>query len=411
MLNSVRKLLKSPKILKNPVRKGNILLGKERVFVLSRSFWGICYKCRKRAAGFGVLFFALYTVLSLMGCSNTAGDEELVILYGEEETEEVAGDLPVEYADVVKTTSISVRYRAAVTVDLAFDVERVKIDSVLVTNGEAVKRGQLLISLVSNTDIEAERENILYQIERLELLKAKTLDQKEYDITLARFNIAVNDKLGGDEKIEAEKDAIEAIDKKYYYTLQGYDDDIAIQYLKLEYLEKNNVDHNIYAPMDGIVEYLREGLEGTTTVIGKTVITLKDPNDMYFFASDPNAATYLEGMDSVMITLNGSSGVQYEAIPEPAEDGNLKFILAGDDAGASISEGTNGNIVLETGRRDNVLSVPKAAVHRAGDQTYVYVVDEDGYRRYREVVIGLEGDERTEIISGLEAGERVAVNF
>ena len=359
-----------------------------------------------------MLFFALSMMISLVGCSNTADDDELVILYGEEETEEVAGDLPVEFADVVKTESISVRYRAAVTVDLAFDVERVKIDSVLVTNGEEVKRGQLLISLVSNTDIEAERENIHYQIERLELQKARTLDQKEYDITLARFNIADNEKLGGDEKKEAEEDAIKEIDKKYYYTLQDFDDKIAIQYLKLEYLEKSNVDHNIYAPMDGIVEYLREGLEGTTTVIGKTVITLKDPDDMYFFASDPLAMTYLEDKDSVMITLNGSSGIQYEAVPEPAEDGSsLKFILIGDGASASVAEGTNGYILVELGRRDNVLSVPKAAVHRAGEQIYVYVVDEDGYRRYREVVIGLEGDERTEIISGLEAGERVAVNF
>ncbi|MBP5472847.1 MAG: hypothetical protein J6Y12_09250, partial [Lachnospiraceae bacterium] len=118
---------------------------------------------------------------SLAGCTDNAEEEELVLLYGEEETEEVAGDLPVEYADVVKTQSVSVRYRAAVTVDLSFDVERVKIDSVLVTNGEAVKRGQLLISLVSNTDIEAERESILYEIERLELLKERTLHEKEYD--------------------------------------------------------------------------------------------------------------------------------------------------------------------------------------------------------------------------------------
>ena len=359
-----------------------------------------------------MLFFALCMTLSLAGCTDAEGEEELVLLYGEEETEEVAGDLPVEYTDVVKTESISVRYRAAVTVDLSFDVERVKIDSVLVTNGEAVKRGQLLISLESNNDIEAERADILYEIERLELLKARTLDEKEYDITLARFNIAVDGRLGVREKEEKEKEAIEEIDKKYYYILQGYDDDIAIKYLELQYLEQSNADHNIYAPMDGIVEYLREGLEGTTSVIGKTVITLKDPDDMYFFASDPLAVTYLEGMESVLITPNSSSGIQYEAVPEVLEDGSgLKFILTGDSAMESIAEGTNGYITIELGRRDNVLSIPKAAVHRAGDKTYVYVVDDDGYRRYREVVIGLEGDTRTEIVSGLEAGERVAVNF
>ena len=49
--------------------------------------------------------------------------------------------------------------------------------------------------------------------------------------------------------------------------------------------------------------------------------------------------------------------------------------------------------------------------HKAGDICYVYVVEDDGYRRYKEVEIGLEGDERIEIISGLEAGDMVAVNF
>ena len=48
----------------------------------------MCYKCRKRAAGIGVLFFALSMMISLVGCSNTADDDELVILYGEEETED-----------------------------------------------------------------------------------------------------------------------------------------------------------------------------------------------------------------------------------------------------------------------------------------------------------------------------------
>ena len=67
--------------------------------------------------------------------------------------------------------------------------------------------------------------------------------------------------------------------------------------------------------MDGIVEYLREGLEGSQTVIGRTVITLKDPNDMYFYASDRSAIEYLSGLESVVISVNGSSAAEYEAKP------------------------------------------------------------------------------------------------
>ena len=215
-----------------------------------------------------------------------------------------------------------------------------------------------------------------------------------------------------DEKNDKLEETLQAIDDKYYFTLQDYDDQITICNLKLYNLEFNNNDHNIYAGMDGIVEYVREGLQGSQTVIGRTVITIKDPNDMYFYASDRTAIEYLEGLESVIITVNGSSAAEYEAIPELTEDGSgLRFILTGDSASAMIAENTSGNIVLELGRKDGALSVPKSAVHRAGDKVYVYVVDDDGYRRYREVQIGLEGDTRVEILSGLEAGEIVAVNY
>ena len=214
------------------------------------------------------------------------------------------------------------------------------------------------------------------------------------------------------EKKEKLEEKLQAIDDKYYFTLQDYEDQITICNLKLYNLENNNNDHNIYAGMDGIVEYVREGLQGSQTVIGRTVITIKDPGDMYFYATDSSAVQYLEGMESVTINVNGASAAEYEAIPELTDDGKgLRFILTGDSASAIIAENTTGSIIVELGRKENVLSVPKAAVHRAGDKVYVYVVDEDGYRRYREVQIGLEGDDRTEIISGLSAGEIVAVNY
>lgn len=362
-----------------------------------------------------MLFFALGSLNAffLSGCANAAEEENMVILFDEESVTEVAGNLPAEYADVVSTMTVSCRYRTAVTQDLAFDIERAKISTVYVAAGETVKKGQLLISIETNTDVEAERSELLYQIERIGLLKERTLHQKEYDIQVAEFNAAMGENPTSQEAQKALEEALQAIDDRYYFTLQGYEDDLALAYLKLNNLAATNVDHNIYAGMDGIVEYLRDGLEGSQTVIGRTVITLKDPNDMYFYATDPSLGSYLEEGQEVIISVSGAQAGDYEAIPEFSEDGTtLRFILTGDDASSvSISEGTAGNIVLELGRKNNVLSVPLAAVHRAGDISYVYVVEEDGYRRYKEVKTGLVGDDRIEILSGLEAGDMVAVNF
>lgn len=192
-----------------------------------------------------------------------------------------------------------------------------------------------------------------------------------------------------------------------------FDDDISLKYLKITFLENSIVDHNLYAGMDGIVEYVREGLEGSQTVIGKTVIKLKDPGDMYFYTSDKEAFEYLtEGEDVVITVTSTSYAGDYDAVPEITPDGSsIRFILTGEGAYLSMAEGTNGYITVELGRKENCLSIPNRAIHTAGDITYVYVVDGSGYRHYREIKTGLRGDERTEIVSGLEAGDMVAVSF
>jgi RND family efflux transporter MFP subunit len=56
------------------------------------------------------------------------------------------------------------------------------------------------------------------------------------------------------------------------------------------------------------------------------------------------------------------------------------------------------------------LMVPRAAVVRRSEVTAVYVVDEKGAPRLRQVRIGTVADERTvEVLAGLKAGEKVAI--
>ena len=57
-------------------------------------------------------------------------------------------------------------------------------------------------------------------------------------------------------------------------------------------------------------------------------------------------------------------------------------------------------------KKERVLTIPKAALIREADKTYVFVVEED--RAYkREVQIGLESEERVEVISGIKSGDTV----
>jgi hypothetical protein len=61
---------------------------------------------------------------------------------------------------------------------------------------------------------------------------------------------------------------------------------------------------------------------------------------------------------------------------------------------------------LVTGERADVITVPRGAVARLGRVAKVWVVS-DGRAEAREVMVGLEGVERVEIVRGLTGSEQV----
>ena len=72
-------------------------------------------------------------------------------------------------------------------------------------------------------------------------------------------------------------------------------------------------------------------------------------------------------------------------------------------------EGMFATIALETGRVDDVVTVPSSAVDTTGESPHVMVV-QDGIARSRAVETGLSDGERTAILSGLDEGETVIVS-
>lgn len=72
---------------------------------------------------------------------------------------------------------------------------------------------------------------------------------------------------------------------------------------------------------------------------------------------------------------------------------------------APVVPGTLVSAQIEVGRRAAAVVVPSAAV-REGK---VWVVDEAGYARRREVTVGLVSAEQVEVLTGLTPGERVVV--
>jgi HlyD family secretion protein len=74
-----------------------------------------------------------------------------------------------------------------------------------------------------------------------------------------------------------------------------------------------------------------------------------------------------------------------------------------------LRAGLTANAEIVASEVHNVLVVPNAAVQRVGNQAFVTVLLRDGTQRRMLVQTGLVGDTTTEVIAGLEPGDRVVL--
>jgi cobalt-zinc-cadmium efflux system membrane fusion protein len=66
------------------------------------------------------------------------------------------------------------------------------------------------------------------------------------------------------------------------------------------------------------------------------------------------------------------------------------------------------NVEIITDLHRTAISIPQSAVLKDGDKSIVFVVDGNGYKKHN-VTTGIQGNDRIEIIDGLNAGEKVVV--
>jgi RND family efflux transporter MFP subunit len=171
---------------------------------------------------------------------------------------------------------------------------------------------------------------------------------------------------------------------------------------------------SLTAPIDGLV-VARHADPGSTAAPGQPLLTIETPGALQMeVRTDASRAAGLSLGQSaeVRVETGGASNWVPATIAEIARIDPMahSFAVTLDVApDASWRSGFFGRARFSAGEAER-LTVPTAAVVQRGQLSYVYQVGADGHARLRVVSLGRAADDRVEVLSGLNDGDRVVIN-
>lgn len=311
--------------------------------------------------------------------------------------------------DIYQEAEIPVKYIPVQTAALAFPVNNVPYDTMLVSIGESVTEGQLLAQLDVGTlldDAEACKRTLdscALQLSQLEDSRGMALKKQQYD--------------GSGWDAEDQQKALNNINKQYDRQKQSIEDQIYLTNLRLDEIQEKIEERQLRAPFNGTVSYVYNPEPGELCSSFKKVINISDSSLSVFRADtklwdvfEPGSVftavvaereygvTVIDadklGLD-VGERIHGKSDYVYFSLTEPVFD---------------LEDSAKGTITMVTVDVKNVKAVPVAAISNINGKDVVYILGDDGLRTYREVETGVRNERYVEILSGLEAGDEVIIN-
>jgi RND family efflux transporter MFP subunit len=165
--------------------------------------------------------------------------------------------------------------------------------------------------------------------------------------------------------------------------------------------------YTVRAPYAGVVSDVPVVL-GDMAMPGRPLLTLYDPGAMRVSVAVPQTvAGRMRDADAAQIELPSAAAGRIQ----PVATQLLPVVDAATHTQELVRPGTFARVWLNgTTASDRRLSVPASAVVRRAEVTAVYVVSDGGRPLLRQVRLGAAAGDRVEVLSGLSAGERVALD-
>lgn len=248
------------------------------------------------------------------------------------------------------------------------------------------------------------------------LVATGVLEQAALDEAYQNYVVAAT-------QAKADKEALNLVEENYVTDLIKAVEGVVSAEADLENASIQISYTEIYAPLTGVVSQVT-AQEGETVVTGLEVanlITILDPTrlEMLIYVDETDVGTVTKGMPvnfSVDAYPNTIFRGMVETIyPEAVIQDNIVYYQALVPLSAATALQLRPEMTTQcsiiTKEIDSVIVVPNEAIKWVDGKKYVYVVDADGDATPVSPKFGIMGEENTEILSGINEGEKVATRI
>lgn len=260
------------------------------------------------------------------------------------------------------------------------------LQNIYVDEGQFVKAGQLLFKIMPKV-LEAEVQKAQAEVNaaEIELQNTKSLVEKNV--------VSKNEQLMAQAKLDQTKAALSLAKIHLSFT-------------------------DIRAPFDGTIDRIPLKL-GSLVDEGALLTTLSDNSQMfaYFNVSEPEYLEYQthinkRGSKQVQLLLANNEIFPYKGMIEVIESefdnetGNIAFRATFPNKDKLLKHGETGKIVMTT-PLNNALVIPQKATYEIQDKIYVFIIDDKGKVKSRNITISGEVPDLYVIKTGLKEGDKI----
>lgn len=306
----------------------------------------------------------------------------------------------VQRADIVNSETMYCTYSPRDGEELSFGQDKLDVEGVYVSTGDQVNKGDLLAQAKLD-GIDDEISELEYDVKKLTLNmeSCKRLHQLKMELLKIQYDNHVLDQTAYKAEVKKEKQALQL-------ELSSYEDELYLTQLKHTQAIQKREKGRIYAGMDGIVSYVYSGLLYGPTNVSQVAITIMDKEQCAFKASSKHAKSYQEG-ESVWLELSDGSKIETIVAHSKTEEDVIYFQLLYPDLDLTVGARATTELILE--QNSDVIVIPTKALRKSQDSYYVYMQNDDGMKVMQTITIGISGNEKTEVTSGLEEQDIIIV--